>query len=78
MRKGKQIIEDYKKPTDPKWRKRGDFALIMAIALQTLIATAPEEVLSTKQSYWLAGAITLVTTAYKFWTNTHAKEDENT
>lgn len=72
-----KFIDKYWAKTPKKWRKRGDFALVLLVVIQTAIIGAPQEVLSTRQSYWLSLGLTLIVTSYKFWTNTHT-EDENT
>jgi len=76
MKTPKKLWIDYKSPTPAKWRKMGDFALLMLVTLQSIIGSTPEEILSTKQSYWIGTVLTLVGVGFKFWTNTHT-EDEN-
>ena len=78
MKTPKKLWIDYKKPTPEKWRKRGDYALLMLATIQVAIAGAPIEVLSIRQSYWLSLILTLVGTTYKFWTNTHTEDENNT
>lgn len=75
MKSIKQHIIDFKKPTPARWRRVGDLALLLLIGLQTSIAAAPEEVLSTKQSYWLGTIMSLLLITFKFWTNTRTDED---
>lgn len=76
MKTPKKLWIDYKTPTPAKWRKLGDFALLMLVTLQSIIAAAPEEILSTKESYWIGVSLTLLVVGFKFWTNTHT-ENEN-
>jgi hypothetical protein len=75
MKTIKQHIIDYKKPTPVRFRKMGDFALLMLVTIQSAIAAAPEEILSTKQSYWLGTIMTLIVVGFKFWTNTQTDEN---
>jgi len=72
----KKHIEDYNKPTPSKYRKMGDLALIILVALQGSIAAAPATVLNEKQSFWIGSILTILTVIFKFWTNT--KTHENT
>ena len=75
MRAAKTIWKNYKEPTPDKWRKRGDYALVLLASIQIAIASAPAEVLTIRQSYWISLILTLVITSYKFWTNTQTNED---
>jgi len=77
MKSPKKLWIDYKTPTPAKWRKLGDFALLMLVTLQSIIAAAPEEVLSTKESYWIGVSLTLLVVGFKFWTNTHTDENKS-
>lgn len=52
-----------------KFKKLGDYALVLLMAAQTVIAAAPQEVLSLKQSYWVSVCLTLSCVTIKFWCN---------
>ena len=70
----KQNIENYKKPTPPKWRKIGDFALLLIPVFHTSIGNAPEGTFTTRQLYWIGLVLTTFPLAIKFWTSTKVEE----
>ncbi|MFA6260404.1 MAG: hypothetical protein WC760_02980 [Bacteroidia bacterium] len=64
----KQLIENHRKPTPKKWRRIGDFALLLAIAIEPIIKSMPLEDGPLKNwMAWVMGALLIV---LKFWTNT--------
>ena len=64
----KQAWANYQKPTPVKWRKIGDFALIMLPVLQGGLMGAPD--LSDATKYYIGFIATVLITGFKFWTNT--------
>lgn len=68
----KTLIENYKKPTPPKWRKIGDFALVMIPAM--VVSVMNLEIEPGLQKL-IVECLSLTLVAIKFWTNT--KIDEN-
>ena len=65
----KHLIENYKKPTPKKWRKIGDFALILIIVLEAQLNAMPIV------NEWAKWGIATALIAFKFWTNT--RTDKN-
>jgi hypothetical protein len=66
--------ENYKKPTPVKWRKRGDYALVLLIALQPFLMTAP---FSDKVKWYIDVIFTFLLVTFKFWTNTKKQNETN-
>lgn len=65
----KNIIENYKKPVPPKWRKIGDFALVALPVLEAQLNTMPEV------NEWYKWSLMTAIILFKLWTNT--KVDHN-
>jgi hypothetical protein len=70
----KNIWENYKKPVPFKWRKRGDFALALLVALQPFLLTAP---FNEKVKWYIDVTFTILIVTFKFWTNTRKDEETN-
>lgn len=70
-----KIWENYKKPTPVKWRKIGDFALLMLPVIQGGLLSAPN--VTESQKYWIGFIASILIPAFKFWTNTQ-KDTEAT
>lgn len=70
----KNLWQSYKQPTPNKWRKRGDWALIMAIVVLIVDYITPSisEIpgLNDGQRFWIAKLFGVVLIIYKFYTNT--------
>jgi hypothetical protein len=66
----KSLWDSYKKPTPVRWRKIGDFALVMLPVIQVGLMGAPEGTFSPGQQYWIGFASSILIPAFKFWTNT--------
>jgi hypothetical protein len=65
-----KIIENYKKPTPPKWRKAGDFALIALPVLEAQLNTMPDI------NEWYKWTLMTTIILFKLWTNTQVIKDE--
>jgi hypothetical protein len=68
----KNTISNYMKPTPAKWRKIGDFVLIIQAVLSANIPALP---IAENKKIWAMLVVNLIGTTVKFWTNTK-KEDE--
>jgi hypothetical protein len=66
-----KIIENYKKPTPPKWRKAGDFALIALPVLEAQLNTMPDI------NEWYKWTLMTTIILFKLWTNTQVENNEN-
>lgn len=69
------FIENYKKPTPVKWRKRGDFAILAAIIInliRPLLGDNPE--LLEAFNELAPNLISALLMLFKLWTSGHAKE----
>lgn len=66
--------ENYKKPTPVKWRKKGDYALVLLMALQPFLMTAP---FSDKVKWYVDVIFTFLLVSFKFWTNTKKENERN-
>jgi hypothetical protein len=66
--------DNYKKPTPAKWRKRGDFALLLLVALQPFILTAP---FNDVVKWYIEVIFTTLLVVFKFWTNTKKENETN-
>ena len=64
----KKLVENYRKPTPNKWRRIGDAALVLAIAIEPAIQTMPIEDMEVKN--WLVWGFSTGLILFKFWTNT--------
>ncbi len=67
----KKLIENYKKPTPPIWRKIGDYALFSIPILEAQFAMLPDDVEISPILKW---SITTVLILFKAWTNTRTLE----
>lgn len=65
--------ENYKKPTPVKWRKVGDFALLLCVFLSGSIMSLP---IDEQGKLWTIFGLNLISTIIKFWTNTN-KDEKN-
>jgi len=72
---------NYKKPTPPKWRKRGDISLLISFLLLVIdfIMTWAGDIpgLTEHQAFYLPKILALVGIFIKFWTNTKKTQDRN-
>lgn len=69
----KQVIDNYKKPTPMKWRKIGDYVLLLQVFVTGQLPLWPVP----DQTKVIVGSIvTFVGISVKFWTNTK-KDDDN-
>ena len=66
-----KIFENYKKPTPAKWRKIGDYVLVLQMFLSANIPALP---IPENTKLWVMLAVNFIGTTVKFWTNT--KKDE--
>lgn len=64
----KKIAESYQKPTPKKWRRIGDFALLLCIAIQPSIDAMPLQDIQLKE--WLVWGFSTFLILFKFYTNT--------
>ncbi len=69
----KRIVKNYQQPTPPKWRKIGDMALLLAIAIEPSVQSMPLDNLVIKQ--WLSWSFTTALIIFKFWTNTRIEQN---
>mgnify|MGYP003544433679 CR=1 FL=1 len=60
-----KLIENYKKPTPPIWRKYGDIALFLIPVVEAQITMMPESI-----DPWAKWGITTFLVLFKAWTNT--------
>lgn len=65
-----KVWENYKKPTPVKFRKIGDFSLLLIPVIQIGLAEAPEGVLEPSTKFWIGFVASIVLTIVKFLTNT--------
>jgi hypothetical protein len=75
MRKPTKLWIDYKTPTPPKWRKIGDSALILTLAVKPLVESIPIQDDILKQ--WLVWGTEVLLVLFKFWTNTQTDENKS-
>lgn len=68
-----KVWENYKKPVPIKWRKVGDFALVVSTFLSGSIMGLP---ISEHTKLWAIFIIGFISTCLKFWAN--SKKDEST
>lgn len=63
----KSMISNYKKPTPKKWRKIGDYVLLVTglVPMQLPLLPIPDN-----QKVWIGAISTLLGITIKFWTNT--------
>lgn len=69
----KRTIENYSKPTPIKWRKIGDYILVLQVLIT---AQAPAWPIADNIKVWIVSGVNFLGTSIKFWTNTR-KEDGN-
>ncbi len=72
------LIESYKQATPWKWRRAGDFALLLIPAIQLIVGNAPEGTFTKNELYWINSISSLLLLAFKFWTNTRKEDVETT
>lgn len=73
MKTPKKLWIDYKKPTPARWRKIGDGALVLTLAIKPLVESIPIQDDILKQ--WLVWATEVLLVLFKFWTNTQTDEN---
>ena len=68
----KAMINNYKKPTPNRWRKIGDYILLITglIPIQLPMLPIPDN-----QKVWIGAGSTFVGITLKFWTNTKKTPD---
>ena len=71
-----KFIDNYWRKTPKKWRKLGDGALALLVTVQTVIMSAPADVLTPRESYWITSILTISLTIFKLWTNTHTENED--
>jgi hypothetical protein len=69
-----KVWANYKKPTPIRWRKIGDFALIMIPVIQTSLLGAPEGIFSDHMKFWVGVISSITLTGIKFFTNTFVEK----
>lgn len=67
----KKSWENYKRPTPQKWRKAGDIALLLLLAWQPMVISAPFD---DTVRWFLDVGVTTGLVLFKFWTNTNKEE----
>jgi hypothetical protein len=72
-----KVWEDYKKPTPPKYRKIGDFALLLIPTIEAALATAPSEVMGEISKFYVGFACSVILVGIKFFSNTYTYPQEN-
>lgn len=70
----RQAWENYKKPVPIKWRKIGDFALVISTFLSGSIMGLP---LPDSEKLWIIFILNFISTCLKFWANTKKDPDPN-
>ncbi len=70
-----KLWDNYKRATPVKWRKIGDFALIMLPVIQVGVMGAPAGTFTVIQQYWIGFGASILIPAFKFWTNTKKEEE---
>jgi hypothetical protein len=70
-----KIIKKYGEPVPAKWRKIGDTALLLAIAVEPMVSTIPLQNPALKE--WLVWIFSTLLIVFKFWTNTKSIHDAN-
>lgn len=69
----KQMLDNYKKPTPNKWRKIGDYILVIQVFVTSSLPTWP---LPEHQKVIIGSIVNFVGISLKFWTNTKKHPDE--
>lgn len=59
--------KQFYEPTPVYWRKIGDFALVLLVAIQPMVLEMP--IVETTK-YWIDCSIVLILVGVKFWSNT--------
>jgi hypothetical protein len=70
----KTITKRYAEPVPAKWRKIGDTALLLAIAVEPMVSTIPLQNPAIKE--WVVWIFSTALIVFKFWTNTKSIHDE--
>jgi hypothetical protein len=68
-----KITKRYAEPVPAKWRKIGDTALLLAIAVEPMVSTIPLDNPALKE--WLVWIFSTLLIVFKFWTNTKSIHD---
>jgi hypothetical protein len=68
-----KIIKKYGEPVPAKWRKIGDTALLLAIAVEPMVSTIPLNSPALKE--WIVWVFSTLLIVFKFWTNTKSIYD---
>lgn len=63
----KSMINNYKKPTPVKWRKIGDYILVVQVFITGSLPTWP---LPENQKVIIGSIVNFIGVSLKFWTNT--------
>ena len=69
----KSMIQNYKKPTPIRWRKIGDYILVITGLVQTQLPMLP---FADNVKMYVGMAVNFIGISLKFWTNT--KKDDDT
>jgi hypothetical protein len=69
----KSMIKNYKKPTPTRWRKIGDYVLLVTGLIPVQLPMLP---IPDNHKVWIGAASTFLGITIKFWTNT--KKDPDT
>lgn len=69
-------LSNYDKPTPIIWRRLGDLGLSLILAIQGMLATAPEGTFTKLQEWIFGSVITIVLVLFKFFTNSIHKDSE--
>lgn len=68
----KTMWAHYKKPTPLKWRKIGDYILLLTAFID---GSLPKWPIPDEYKIWIAAGVSFIGITLKFWTNT--KKEEN-
>ena len=72
--KSKTIMQKYAEPVPAKWRKIGDMALLLAIAVEPMVASIPLDNPELKE--WIVWIFSTLLIIFKFYTNTKSVHDD--
>jgi hypothetical protein len=64
----KTIMQKYAEPVPAKWRQIGDMSLLLAIAVEPMVASVPLDNPEVKE--WIVWGFSTLLILFKFYTNT--------
>jgi len=71
-------LSNYNKKTTPKYKLIGDLALVLIPAIQVVLISAPEGVLTPAQSWFVGGITSVILVLIKFATKfTDGEQKDN-